>query len=179
MRENTGFRTIDVYHYILQWAIDHEGNTPSQRQIAAGCGCSNSTAHHHTQVLIGRGLLERKDGELCVVRSTFTVAENAWQWEEIERVYPDIMSMTVMPKDHDFELGPSGLNNIGIFLGSAIDEEFVNAHYPDGWKYVASSPLNPSSSISVFQLFDDENRVVGSLRFDKLNYKAKIYFWDR
>lgn len=178
MSENTGFRTVDVYHFILDWAIAHQGNTPSQRQIAAGCGCSNSTAHHHTQVLIGRGLLERKDGELIVVRSTFSVPENAWEWEEIERVYPDILSMTVIPKDTNVDdLSIMGtLDFVGLKTGAAVDEEFLAATYPDGWKYQVAAM--PDTAVDVYFLIDGKGTLRATLRFDKTNYKAKLHFWE-
>ena len=71
MGELTGFTTLDVYKFIVKWAMEHKGNTPSQRQIAAAIGVAGSTVHYHTQTLISQGLLERLDGELCVVRAQF------------------------------------------------------------------------------------------------------------
>lgn len=64
----SGHTTLDIYRYIVDWALSHKGNTPSLRQIAAGCGFSVDTAHNHVRILIEEGALRRIDGDLCVAR---------------------------------------------------------------------------------------------------------------
>lgn len=177
MSNSSGFATLDTYHFILNWGLAHKGNTPSQRQISAGCGFSNATAHHHKRVLIEQGLLEIIDGELCIVRSTFTLPPNAYEVSEIERIYPNITEMKHIPKDIDFsDLGEKpSLADLGIMLGEAADEQFLLATYPEGWRYLHIKQDDPG--VDMYHLVDTQKNLRASLRFNKMQYTANIYFW--
>lgn len=181
MTKGTGFATIDTYHFILQWALEHKGNTPSQRQIAAGCGFSNATAHYHTNDLINKGLLERKDGELCVVRGTFAIPENAFEIEDLQRLYPPLAEMGHIPKDIMFaefvEHPLDALNELGIILGDAVDSEFLAASYPSGWSF--GEDLQKDSGVELRHLSDQKGNIIASARFNRRKYEASIYFWGK
>lgn len=175
---STGFATIDCYHFILQWAIAHKGNTPSLRQIAAGCNFSGATAHYHKQVLIKQGLLEIIDGELCVVRAKFTLPDNAYEMAEIERIYPDIASMNYIPKEIDFVNARTKpgihVSDWGIILGEAADEEFLFATYPSGWRYVQIGDFGP---LKEWHLQNAAGLHLATIRFDEKHYRSHIYFY--
>lgn len=74
MIEKSGFPMVDIYKFIVKWALEHGGNTPSMRRIASSCGYSPATAHDNVVKLIGTGLLVRKDEEVCVARGSFIIA---------------------------------------------------------------------------------------------------------
>lgn len=76
--QNTGFAAMDVYKFIVKWAQSHKGNTPSLNQVARGCNLTSPTVHYHIQNLIKAGLLERIDGHLCVIRSSFVVHNHVY-----------------------------------------------------------------------------------------------------
>lgn len=173
MTNSTGFLSIDTYHYIINYALTHKGNTPSQRQIASGCGFSNATAHYHTQILISQGLLERIDGELCVSRGIFSVPPNIFDIADIDRNYPDITDMKVIPKEI-VGLGQN-IEEYGISVGDAADQEFLSASYPIDWKYILS-PLT-DQSIEIYNLVNENGLIQATLRFNKTHYKATLNFW--
>lgn len=172
--------TVKTYHFILDWAVAHKGNTPTQRQIAAGCGYTQATAHNHIGVLIEANILEYIDNHLCIVRSQFTVSDNAYEAAELERTYPDVTLMKCIPKDCEIRdeavKESGGLEHLGITVGKPLDSEFLAAKYPKGWKYVN---LNELGSIHIFGLFDKDTRQVATLRFERDKYEASIYFWER
>lgn len=175
MINSTGFTTLDCYHFVVQWALTHKGNTPSQRQIARGCGFSNATAHYHTQILIERNLLARIDGELCVTRGTFSVPPNIFDLADLERTYPVITDMKTIPKEVTGLPANTKLAEFGIIPGDAVDSEFLKAYYPPGWEYMLS-PIT-DQSVEIYNLVDDDGQTQATLRFNKTHYKAVLHFW--
>lgn len=64
-------RRREIYEYILAYADEKDGPTPSINEIHAAMAWSKnySTAYYHVMKLIARGLLEQADGKLVVVGS--------------------------------------------------------------------------------------------------------------
>src|SRR6187455_857053 len=99
MSRPTGHTTIDVYRFIVDWALKHKGNTPSQREIGRACDISGSTAQYHTELLVGKKLLARIDGELCVMRSDFMLHSDAYNLDFSDPEEDKIAEMKIIPKD--------------------------------------------------------------------------------
>lgn len=59
---------IEIYEYILDYKSDHDGCSPTIREICGDLDI-NSTAipFHYINRMIERGLLNRIDRKLCVV----------------------------------------------------------------------------------------------------------------
>lgn len=171
----SGFLTVDVYHFIVQWALAHKGNTPSQRQIGEGCGFSGATAHYHIHALMDQGLLERIDGELCVARIKITAPDDIYdEMKSVERTYPGIEGMRCIPKEVRSSKKDISLAKLGIETGDAMDEEFLVATYPEGWHYLKASG---DEAVSIYLLRTAQSYPRATLSFDRINYKASIYFW--
>lgn len=134
MSNKTGFSTVDTYNFILAWAIAHKGNTPSQRQVAKGCGFSGATAHACKLALIKEGLLEIIDGVLCVVRADFVLHPDAHNFGSTQTTTPDIRQMGIIPKKLE-GTNKKELVKLGIKIGKAVDEFYNEAVYPSGWFY--------------------------------------------
>lgn len=169
---NTGFATVDTYRFIADWALAHKGNTPSLRQIAQGCGFSGATAHYHIQVLIKQGLLERIDGALCVVRLQIIAPDNIYDMKSPERIYPEFRLMKSIPKEMTWM--KTHPKEMGIAIGDAIDEEFLQASYPLDWKFLC---LAFDKITETHQLVDEGGVPRAMLDFNTLNYTANIHFW--
>lgn len=175
---SSGFATHDTYKYIVDWALQHKGNTPSHRQIAAGCGFSHATAHYHIQQLIDKGLLERLDGALCISHAEISVPYTAFNALR-ERAYPDVTTMRFIPKEVRFAKERSTLAKLGIESGDSLDEEFRQATYPEGWHYVPLDDKRVEKSGSkVWLLRDGEGTDRGVLSFDPNEYKAKLLIME-
>lgn len=168
----TGFRTVDTYRFIVDWALAHKGNTPSLREIGNGCDFSNATAHHHVQVLIGLGLLQSIDGQLCVTRLVVIAPQNIYDMERPERIHPDMEEMAYIPKEMTFSR--THPKEMGIMIGEAVDDEFMAATYPHFWKFVT---LAEDSLSTTYQLIDDGGVTRAVMVFDMVNYRANIHFW--
>lgn len=174
MTISSGFATIDTYQFIVNWALAHKGNTPSQSQIGLGCGFSGATAHYHIHVLMEQGLLERIDGELCVTRLQVSVPLDIHDMRSVERTHPEIERMGHVPKDM-IVTDSSLMQNLEIRIGEVVDEEFSTAIYPDHWAFVRIS--NTDSLCESYLLFDENGDGRAVLHFDRANYKASIHFW--
>lgn len=59
-------RRQEILAYIVQYAIDHHGPTPSIREIAHHFALAYTTCYHHIDALIAEGLLDKRDGKLIV-----------------------------------------------------------------------------------------------------------------
>lgn len=134
MNSKTGFSTVDSYNFILAWSIAHKGNTPSQREIAKGCGFSSATAHSCVGALIKEGLLQRIDGTLCIVRADFVLRPNARNLGHNQDEMANIRQMGIIPKRLQ-GANKKQLAKLGIKVGKAIDEFWNQASYPPGWFY--------------------------------------------
>lgn len=142
MSDSTGYSVADCYNFIVSWALAHKGNTPSQRQIATSCGFSSATAYNCIKVLIKQGMLERVDGELCVVRSSFEVEPGAEQFilltfdngtkEAPSKI--NVFNMQYIPKDIQ-GISQKQLVKVGIGMQEMDDAHFWRAVYPKGWIY--------------------------------------------
>ena len=175
---NSGFATLDTYRYIVDWALGHKGNTPSQRQIAAGVGFSHATAHYHIQQLIEKGLLERRDGALCITHAEVSVPYTAFNALR-DRAYPDIESMTVIPKEVRFAGHKTTTAKVGIEEGESVDEEFRQATYPENWHYRPLEDDNlQKSGVKGWLLYDAKGNEIGVLSFDLTEYRAKLYIME-
>lgn len=171
----TGFPTVDTYTFIVNFALAHKGNTPSQRQIGEGCGFSGATAHYHIHALMEQGLLERIDGELCVARLKITAPDDIYdEMKSIERTYPEIEKMGCIPKEMRSPKNDISLAKLDIETGDAIDEEFLVATYPENWRYIKASR---DEAVDIYLLYATRNHPRATLSFDRANYKASIYFW--
>lgn len=70
--------TQRIYQYILTFCDSHSGNSPTLRQIVDGTGISStSVVAYHLDILEEHGLLERRDGHLCVTGATWQVEQVA------------------------------------------------------------------------------------------------------
>lgn len=172
---SSGFATVDTYRFIVNFALTHKGNTPSQRQIGEGCGFSGATAHYHIHALMEQKLLERIDGELCVARIKVTAPDDIYdEMKSVERTYPEIEKMGCIPKEMRWSTKNISLAKLGVEANDAIDEEFLVATYPEGWRYIKASI---DEAASVYLLRTAQNSPRATLSFDRVNYKASIYFW--
>jgi hypothetical protein len=59
----------DIYNYICVYADDHDGPTPSIREVSKNFGMCYSAAYHHIMKLIIDDRLMQRDGKLVVVGS--------------------------------------------------------------------------------------------------------------
>lgn len=155
MTQRTGFSTIDTYNFVLDWSIAHKGNTPSQRQVANGCGFSGATAHSCINALIKEGLLERIDGTLCVVRADFVLRSSARNLNSNQTNMADIQRMGIIPKKLR-GANKKELAKLGVKIGKAIDEFWNEAVYPPGWFYEKVEHPNPQRNGEAFLLADDK-----------------------
>ena len=58
---------MSIYHFIVNFKREHDGNSPGFREIAEGCGFgSTNTVAYHIESLMAAGLIYRKDRRLCV-----------------------------------------------------------------------------------------------------------------
>lgn len=64
-------RRDDIFLFIMTWASDHVGNTPSLGEIARKFGIRRSTAYTHTLKLVNDGRAKWKDGELILEKSEY------------------------------------------------------------------------------------------------------------
>lgn len=61
-----GLRAVEIYDFIVSYKMEHDGNSPSYREIANGCGlASTNSVHAYVHALIDSGDLEQKNGKLC------------------------------------------------------------------------------------------------------------------
>lgn len=134
MSSKTGFSTVDTYNFILAYAIAHKGNTPSQRQVAKGCGFSGATAHACKLALIKEGLLEIIDGTLCIARADFVLHPDARNFGSTQTTTPDIRQMGIIPKRLQ-GTNKKKLAKLGVKVGKPVDEFYNEATYPSGWFY--------------------------------------------
>lgn len=54
--------TQSVYQFICQFMAEHNGLSPSQREIADGCFISQSTVGRHLDILMAQGCIRRVSG---------------------------------------------------------------------------------------------------------------------
>lgn len=176
MTNKTGLPTLDIYHFIVDWAMAHRGNTPSQRQIADGLDVAQSTAHYHIHILVGMGLLEQIDGELCVARGVFTMKDPMYDMTPIHRIYPDILSMTVIPEFiAHFHVGGMTAEEVGIVLGEKADDEFLYATYPEGFCYEKAEPESEFDFMDRYYLYTPAKHKIGWLDYSPATYTAMIH----
>lgn len=147
----TGYTVVDAYNFVVEWAQKHKGNTPSHRQISLACGFSVATAHDCVQSLIKKGLLERIDSELCVVRSDFVLHANAsdlgdGKWKGKGEI--DILAMKSIALDIN-GITPKKLKSLGIVPGKAINKDYAEATYPEGWRYEEIEGTNSENYLLV------------------------------
>lgn len=169
---STGFATFDTYRFIIDYTLSHKGNTPSMRQIAKGCGFSQDTSHAHVHVLIGMGLLEKIDNELCVARIAVVAPDNIYDLEPPNRVMPEIGTMKYIPLVRT--MGKTSLARLGITVGEKINDQFANATYPDEWRFITSTD---NGVIETYHLVDENKSPVATMRYDALNNLASMHFW--
>ena len=171
----TGFHTLDTYRFIVDWALEHGGNTPTQRQIAAGCGFSHATAHYQIQQLIQKGLLERRDGALCIVHAEVAVPYSAYNALR-DMGNPDVTTMQFVPKEVHFANPSVSLADLGIVAGDSFDVEYQRAIYPAGWHFepVETEKLDKSGH-KTWMLNDNHGQMRGVLSLDEIEYRAKLY----
>lgn len=71
-------RRDEIYDYICEYADEHNGPTPSIREVAFYFRRSYSTVYRHIQQLVEEHRLEWRDGKLIVVASSWLPPENEW-----------------------------------------------------------------------------------------------------
>lgn len=130
----SGHNVIDAYNFILSWAVAHKGNTPSQRKIAQECDFAIGTAHTCVATLIKEGLLERIDGDLCVVKAEFTLDADAANIPATNNRVWHLSDMNVIPQDMSDE-DRWRLADAGVYIGKSVNDLFNKAEYPEGWRY--------------------------------------------
>ena len=60
-------KAMMVYAYIVQYKQEHDGNSPTYRQIAAGLGYSSvSVIQHYLNMLSKAGLVKMENNDLVV-----------------------------------------------------------------------------------------------------------------
>lgn len=153
MARNSGFSTADVYNYILEWANSHQGNTPTQRQIAQAVGIASGSAHHHKMVLVKQGLLKIVDGALCVVKADFTLHNDAAALTD-DDAGPPILKMKSIPANIQGAT-LSRLKQLGLSIGKEKANGYREAAYPQGWKYE-----DIEKNGETFLLMDSDERYV-------------------
>lgn len=151
---NSGFTTADVYSFILEWAVLHGGNTPTQRQIAAACHVATGTAHHHRQVLIKQGLLNYADGAFWITKGQFVLDADAESLEPKVEESP-ILSMKIIPRKIQ-GVTRTRLKQLGIKIGVDFDEHHLHAVYPKGWRFEQLE-----AEEETFLLMDADEKYVG------------------
>lgn len=157
----SGHNVIDAYNFILEWAAAHQGNTPSQRKMAAHCQFAIGTAYTCVATLIEKGLLERIDGDLCVVKADFTLDDDAFDVFAANSKPPDLLDMNVIPQDIQ-GTNEAELFDMRIVVGEHIvDQFFYDATYPDGWQY---------------EKVDDDKQGTYLLADDKGLYRAVAHY---
>lgn len=64
-------RRDDIFLFVMTWASDHVGNTPSLGEIARKFGIRRSTAYTHTLKLVNDGRARWIDGEFILEKSEY------------------------------------------------------------------------------------------------------------
>lgn len=62
-------RRDEIYRFILSYANEHHGPTPTINEIAAAFGLGYTTTYNHVQRLIKEGRLDLRNGKLVVIGS--------------------------------------------------------------------------------------------------------------
>lgn len=64
-----------VYNFIVDYKHKHGGNSPSYRTIQSGTGIGRQTAHTSVMRMERNGIVEFRDGDLCLVGETYLSPE--------------------------------------------------------------------------------------------------------
>ena len=76
MTEKSTLVSVAMYEFIVEYKTEHDGNSPTYREILDGMGIySLNTVHMYIHGMIDAGLLEVIDRKLCV-------KGGAWNLEE-------------------------------------------------------------------------------------------------
>lgn len=59
-------RRQEILAFIVDYALSHQGPTPSIREIAHHFDLAYTTVYHHIDALMTEGYLEKRDGKLIV-----------------------------------------------------------------------------------------------------------------
>lgn len=159
----SGHNVIDAYHFILEYAAAHQGNTPSQRRMAAHCEFAIGTAHTCVAALIKEGLLERIDGDLCVVKADFALHPDAATVPANKGRTASLLDMNVIPRDIQ-GTNQAELNIMGIDIYGPFNDHFYEASYPLDWQYEKVE----SDGQETYLLADDEGL-----------YRAVVHYHDK
>ncbi len=65
-------RRQEILAYIMHYASDHRGPTPSIREISHHFNLAYSTCYQHIEALIHEGHLDKRDGKLIVSGAQWT-----------------------------------------------------------------------------------------------------------
>lgn len=65
-------RRDEILQFIVTYASDHQGNSPSLGEIALQFGMCRQTAYGHTMKLSDERRAQWRDGKLCLVGAEFS-----------------------------------------------------------------------------------------------------------
>ncbi len=71
----TALRRQEILAYIVQYAIEHKGPTPTIREIAQHFRLAYTTCYYHIELLIKEGHLQKRDGKLIVTGAQWKHSE--------------------------------------------------------------------------------------------------------
>lgn len=71
MAQRKQTRRDEIILFIIDYAADHQGNSPSLGEIALQFKFSPQTAYIHTLKLVNEKRAEWKDGKFCLVGAEF------------------------------------------------------------------------------------------------------------
>lgn len=64
-------RRDEIILYVIEYASDHQGNSPSLGEIALNFGIRRETVYIHTLKLANEGRAQWRDGKLCIIGAEF------------------------------------------------------------------------------------------------------------
>ncbi len=75
-----------IYQYIINFKVEHDGNSPTIREITQGCHISStSLANYYLGQLVDEGRIEMSD---CIASRKIMVKGGSWALKEMTVVNP-------------------------------------------------------------------------------------------